>query len=93
MLNAISIPMLAIAGGVLLLLWSQKDRFTALLGKLRKAPKTESDLTPHELFERLYAVRAWCQATGKIEAVTALDSNVLPAIVRGGNATEGGAKS
>jgi len=52
MLNAISIPMLAIAGGVLLLLWSQMDRFTSLLGKLRPTPKTEADLTPHELFER-----------------------------------------
>jgi len=94
MLNAISIPMLAIAGGVLLLLWSQMDRFTSLLGKLRPTPKTDADLTPHELFERFYAMRAWCEATGQTEAVSALDSIVLPAIVRtGGNVAEGGAKS
>jgi len=39
-------------------------------------------------------MRAWCEATGQTEAVSALDSIVLPAIVRtGGNVAEGGAKS
>ena len=58
----LSIPTLAIAGGVLLLLWSQSGRFFGLLAKLRPAPKTEADLTPHELFERLYALRTWCES-------------------------------
>jgi hypothetical protein len=95
MLNLLplSVPTLAIVGGVLLLLWSQKDRFTALLGKLRPAPKAEINLTPHELFDRLYALRAWCEAVGQTEAVGALDSSVLPAIVRGNAVVKGGPKS
>jgi len=83
----------AIAGGVLLLLWSQSGRFVGLLAKLRPASKTDGDLTPHELFERLYAVRAWCQAAGQTEAVKALDSSVLPAIVGGSTVVEGGPTS
>jgi hypothetical protein len=92
----LSLPTVAIAGGVLLLLWSQGGRFVGLLAKLRSAPKTEADLTPHELFERLYALRTWCETVGQAEAVKALDTSVLPAIVRGTAApvaAEGGPKS
>lgn len=98
MLNQLplSLPTVAIAGGVLLLLWSQSGRFFALLAKLRPAPKTEAELTPHELFERLYALRTWCESAGQAEAVKALDTSVLPAIVRSTVAAavaEGGPKS
>ena len=92
----LSLPTVAIAGGVLLLLWSQSGRFVGLLAKLRPAPKTEADLTPHELFERLYALRTWCESAGQADAVKALDGSVLPAIVRSTGtaaAAEGGSKS
>ncbi len=78
----ISMPIVAIAGGVLLLLWSQSGRFFGLLAKLRPAGKTEADLAPRELFERLYGLRTWCEKAGQADAVHALDASVLPAIVR-----------
>lgn len=78
-----SLPFVAVACGVLLLLVSQKDRLVMLLKKLRPAAKAEPSLTPHELFERLYDLRSWCQTAGKTEAVKAIDSTLLPAIVQG----------
>lgn len=78
-----SLPLIAVACGVLLLLASQKDRLMAILAKLRPATKPEPGLTPHELFERLYDLRSWCQTAGKAEAVKAIDSAILPAIVQG----------
>jgi len=92
----LSMPTVAIAGGVLLLLWSQSGRVVGLLAKLRPVTKTEADLTPHELFERLYALRTWCETAGQADAVKALDASVLPAIVRSAGAAavaEGGPKS
>jgi hypothetical protein len=35
------------------------------------------------LFERLYDLRSWCQTAGKLEAVKAIDSAILPVIVQG----------
>ena len=78
-----SLPLVAIACGAMLLLASQKDRFVAIFKKLRPAAKSEPGLTPHELFERLYDLRSWCESAGKTEAVQAIDSALLPAIVQG----------
>jgi hypothetical protein len=83
------LPLAAIVGGVLVILWGEKDRLTTVLGQFRPAAKAEPVLGPHDLFERLYDLRTWCEATGRTEAVKALDENVLPAIVRG---VDGGPK-
>ena len=84
------LPMAAIVGGVMIILWGERDRLTTLLGKLRPAAKAEPVLGPHELFERLYDLRTWCEAAGRTEAVKALDESVLPAIVRGATPGDGG---
>lgn len=76
---------IAIVGGVLLLLWGQVGRagqwWTTLLSLLRPATP---DLSPHEVFNTLYTLRAWCERAGQQDAVTALETVVLPAIIRGG---------
>lgn len=78
------LPLVLIVAGGAVLLWNQKGRITALLARLRPAAKAEPVLTPAERFDRFCALRQWCEATGQAEAVKALDSVILPAIVQGG---------
>jgi hypothetical protein len=78
-----ALPAIAIACGLIVLLLSQKDRLATLLVKFCPQAKTVPGLTPHELFERLYDLRSWCETSGKAEAVKAIDSAILPAIVQG----------
>jgi hypothetical protein len=78
-----ALPTIAIVCGLIVLLASQKGRLATLLMKFRPQAKTEPGLTPHERFERLFALRAWCETAGKTEAVKAIDSAILPAIVQG----------
>ena len=85
-------PLVLVAGGALLLLLGQKDRIVGLLARLRPARRTTGDLTPSERFDRLYALRTWCEQAGQLDAVKALDSAVLPAIVQGTSASEGGSQ-
>jgi hypothetical protein len=86
------LPIGAIAAGALALIWGQRDRLVSLAGKFRPAAPIDSGLTPHDLFERLYDLRTWCVAAGQSEAVKALDTSVLPAIVRRDTITTGGSK-
>jgi hypothetical protein len=78
-----SLPLVAIACGAILLLAAQKDRLAAMFKKLRPQAKATPGLTPHERFQRLYDLRSWCETAGKTEAVQAIDSAILPAIVQG----------
>jgi hypothetical protein len=78
-----SLPYAAIACGILLLLVGQRGRLATMLRKIQPTAKSEPSLTPHERFERLYDLRSWCQAAGKLDAVKAIDSVLLPAIVQG----------
>jgi hypothetical protein len=82
-----------VAAGGIVLLWGQKARLVGLLAKLRPAQPTVDDLGPAERFERLYALRVWCEKAGHAEAVKSLDAVVLPSIVRDSGAVEGGFKS
>ena len=86
------LPLTAIVGGILIILWGEKDRLITLLSKLRPTAKAEPSLGPHDLFARLYDLRTWCEAAGHTDAVKALDEGVLPAIVRGNAAVDGGPK-
>ena len=85
------LPGLAIAAGTLVLLWGQRDRLKSLFSGTQTATKVEPEMPPAERFATLYALRCWCQAAGHAEAVRAIDTQVLPTIVRGGSAKEGGA--
>lgn len=78
-----------LAAGVLVLLFSERERLAGWLGKLRPAATQRiTGLAPGERFDRFYALRVWCEDTGHAEAVKALDGRVLPAIVHSGR--EGG---
>ncbi len=82
------LPWAAVIAGVLLLAWGQKDRLAGWLARLRPTPKPDSAakpvMEPAERFATLYALRTWCQEAGHQEAVKALDTQVLPAILQGG---------
>ncbi len=86
------LPIMAIAAGVLLLAWSQRDRIVGLLTRFKPQPiaqpqaepQTQSELSPAERFAMVFALRTWCLAAGHSEAVKALDVQVLPAIVQNG---------
>lgn len=86
------LPIIAIAAGVVLLLWGQRDRLKALLGAFKPVATTETPLSPTDRFETFYAIRAWCEGAGHTAAVKALDSQVLPTIVRRSTEGEGGPK-
>ena len=87
------LPMLAIAAGVLLLLFGQRDRLKSLVAGWWPAKTTATNITatmqPAERFAMFYALRTWCEAAGHAQAVKALDAQVLPTIVRDA-AKEGG---
>ena len=82
------LPWAAVIGGLLVLLWGQRDRLAGWLARLRPAPKPDSavrpTMEPAERFATLYALRTWCQEAGHQEAVKALDAQVLPAILQEG---------
>jgi hypothetical protein len=78
------IPVAAVVGGLLLVLWSERERIQALLARERVTVPTETGLTPSDRFAKFYALRNWCEQAGAAEAVKALDGVVLPAIVQGG---------
>ncbi len=86
-------PILAIVAGAVLLLWGQRDRLKAWVAGLRPAPVAESEMTPAARFETFYAMRSWCETAGHTEAVHALDTVILPTIVRGPAPNEGGPSS
>ena len=90
---SITWPLVLVAGGAALLLLGQKDRIVALVAKLWPAGRATGELTPAERFDRLYALRAWCEQAGQVEAVKALDATVLPAIVQGISTNAGGPQS
>ncbi len=75
------LPMLAIAAGVLLLLFGQRDRLKSVVAGWWPA-KTTTTMQPAERFAMFYALRTWCEAAGHAQAVRALDTQVLPTIVR-----------
>ncbi len=78
------IPVAAVVGGLLLVLWSERERIQALLARDRVPAPTEKGLTPADRFAKYYALRKWCEQAGAAEAVKAMDGVVLPAIVQGG---------
>ena len=84
------LPMTAIAAGVLLLLWGQRDRLKPLIDGLRSAPKDDPEMSPADRFATFHALRTWCEEAGQAEAVKALDGQVLPAIVHGGGTKKAG---
>lgn len=78
------IPVAAVVGGLLLVLWSERERIQSLLARDHAPVPTETSLTPADRFDKFYALRNWCEQAGAAEAVKALDGVVLPAIVQGG---------
>ena len=84
-LSSLSWPVIAIAAGVLLLLWNWGGGVWSWFSKRAPLPQ---DLGPHELFARFYDVRQWCEFAGQTDAITALDTAVLPAIVRNNKAAK-----
>ena len=77
------LPFLAVAAGVLLLAWGQRNKIASFVSGLwPSAEKKGKGMTPAKRFETFYALRAWCKEAGYDSAVTALDDEVLPAIVR-----------
>ena len=90
---SITWPLVLVAGGAALLLLGQKDRIVALVAKLWPAGRATGELTPAERFDRLYALRRWCEQAGQLEAVKSLDGTVLPAIVQGTSTKSGGTQS
>ena len=83
-------PALAIAGGMLLGLLSQRTRIASLASGLVTPATSKAQMTPDERFATLYALRTWCEAAGHAEAVQAIDSHVLPTIVRTQVSNQGG---
>ena len=86
-------PLVLVAGGALVILVGQKDRIGQFVARLQPAARATAELTPAERFDRLYALRAWCEQAGHVEAVKALDATVLPAIVQGTSTIAGGPQS
>jgi hypothetical protein len=80
----LSWPIVLSVAGALVIAWGQKDQIVGLLSKLHPTQSASAELSPADRFDRLYALRAWCESVGNVEAVKALDSVVLPAIVQGG---------
>ena len=78
------IPVAAVVVGLLLVLWSERERIQSLLARDHAPVPTETGLTPADRFAKFYALRNWCEQAGAAEAVKALDGVVLPAIVHGG---------
>ena len=76
----LSWPVLAIVAGVLLLAWNRGG--ASLKSWLARRATAQQDLGPQERFARFYDLRQWCESAGQTEAIAALDSSVLPAIVR-----------
>jgi len=84
------LPIAAIAAGVILMLWGQRDRLKSLVAGLKPAVEAETAMSPTDRFETFYALRTWCETSGHSGAVKVLDSQILPTIVRGSAATDGG---
>ena len=84
------LPVAAVAAGVMLVLWGQRDRLKSLVAGQRPAAEAESPMSPTDRFETFFALRTWCEKAGYAEAVKVLDGHVLPTIVRGDAANEGG---
>lgn len=76
-----NLPFVALAIGVLLLVWGQRKKISSWIPKLNLMSKSSSKMSPSERFETFYALRSWCYEDGHTEAVEALDCNVLPVIV------------
>jgi len=87
------LPVAAVAAGVMLMLWGQRDRLKSLISGLWPVPQAETPMPPADRFETFYALRTWCEKAGHAGAVKALDGQVLPTIVRGNAANEGGPTS
>lgn len=83
-------PALAVALGLVLLAWSQRDRLKAVVSSVRPATKDEAEMSPEKRFATLYALRTWCEKAGHAEAVKAIDAQVLPTIVRRAGEDSGG---
>jgi hypothetical protein len=62
------IPVAAVVVGVVLVLWSERNRIRSAIGA-GPTEKTESELTPAERFDKFYALRNWCERSGAAEAV------------------------
>jgi hypothetical protein len=78
------LPVAAVVFGMALVAWSERERIQSLLARDRAPVPTETGLTPADRFAKFYALRNWCEQSGAAEAVKAMDSVVLPAIVQGG---------
>ncbi len=76
-------PYAAVAAGVLWFGFGQRDRLTAVLGRLRGLWSTPNPTPPPDEFpfgdrmEAFRRLRAWLSAAGRIKAVDALDSVLL----------------
>ena len=79
---ATHLPLAALVAGALVLAWGQRDSLAGLLTQLRPAPAPAPQASPAERLEKFLALRDWCEQAGHTEAVQALDSTVLPALVR-----------
>jgi len=75
------LPTAAIAAGVLLVLWGQRNQLKSLVVGLKPAAGTEAVMSPAQRFETFYALRRWCAEAGHVEAIASLDAHVLPVIV------------
>ena len=83
------LPYALYTGVAALLAWSQKDKLASALKWLKPAPMpvpkpSVTSLAPAERFELYYRLRTWCKTEGHKAAVTVLDDEVLPAIVKEG---------
>ncbi len=87
-LSYTTLSYIALSVGALLLFWGQ---YKTILGWIKKlvpetfyGNKTKKDngMSPAERFDTFYALRCWCKKAGYNSAVTALDDEILPAIVR-----------
>ena len=78
------LPVAAVVIGMALVGWSERARIQSWLPDAAPAKQTGSPLTPADRFDKFYALRNWCEQAGAAEAVKAMDSAVLPAIVQGG---------
>ena len=76
------LPHLAITAGVILFAWTKKSYVVGYLKNLWPRPKPHCDMSPTKRFDTFYALRTWCEESGYVSSVVALDTEVLPAIVR-----------
>ncbi len=79
-----NLPFVAVVVGVLLLLWSKRNKLFGFFAKFLPNFKKNKTMSPTKRFETYYALRQWCDCCDWEdfqEAVKALDEKVLPTLV------------